>query len=482
MISSYIKIYNNTSPINFNFFLISILLSIPAILLGEWAILVLPLIVLIILSYIYGERFIIALILISLFTLVGELNRSLRTAVQLIDLTLLGFLFIRSFGFNFNIYPRVPKPIIYFLILYFSAMVISSAVSAYPSAAIGIITQQFAFFVIVYVFYSLIKDERDIHNYLFAIMIVAFILATVSLVLLFSTGFSLLDTFSKNRVRVSALITNAEASSNFYLISFPFIIVLFLIKKNTLYRIITLLVALYFFLGLSLAMSRSAILGIVLSTAIVFFILRRRRFYQFALSIIILSLLFIFIEPLNEILRLFLRIEEGVSARDYIWSMSLNIIRDYPVFGMGPGVYKYKVFNYFPYMFDSWWGGLMIYFYDITDGVNFSHNFFLVLFTEMGILGLMTAVTLPLIYIKIGIKTIKRYKNEIQEKYYLIVALFAIGISIIFRNFFNSIGILYLGGITTDLPFWLIFGSLVYFYRVPFNVNFTLQDEHTVRR
>ncbi|MGB5530360.1 MAG: hypothetical protein WBQ32_10355, partial [Ignavibacteriaceae bacterium] len=74
------------------------------------------------------------------------------------------------------------------------------------------------------------------------------------------------------------------------------------------------------------------------------------------------------------------------------------------------------------------------------------------------------------------------YKNEIQEKYYLIVALFAIGISIIFRNFFNSIGILYLGGITTDLPFWLIFGSLVYFYRVPINVNFTLQDEHTVRR
>lgn len=480
MISSYKKIFNNASPINFNFLLVSVLLSSLTILLSEWAIFILPLIILIILSYIYGERFIIALILISLFTLVGELNSSLRTVVQLVDFTLLGFLFIRSFGLNFKEYVRVPKSISYFLILYFSAMLISSVVSAYPSAAIGIITQQFAFFIIVYVFYSLIRDEKNIHNYLFAIMIVAFILATVSLVLLYSTGFSLLDTISKNRVRVSGIISNAEASSNFYLISFPFIIFLFLINKRTLYRIITLLVAFYFFLGLSIAMSRSAILGIALSTTVIFFVLRRRRFYQFLFSFIVLSLLFLFIEPLNEIIRLFLRIEEGMSARDYIWSMSINIIRDYPVFGMGPGVYKYKVFNYFPYMFNSWWGGLMIYFYEISDGVNFSHNFFLVLFTEMGILGLITAITLPLIYIKIGIKTILRYKNETQEKYYLIVALFAIGISIIFRNFFNSIGILYLGGITTDLPFWLIFSSLVYFHQTPLNDKLPVQDKLSI--
>jgi len=437
----------------------------------------LPFLILIILSYIYGERFIIALILISLFTLVGEISQSLRLVVHLVDFTLLGILFFRRFGLNFKEYVRVPKSIAYFLILYFSAMLISSVVSAYPSAAIGIIAQQFAFFIIVYVFYSLIRDEKNIQNYLIAIMIVALILATVSLVLLYSTGFSLLDTISINRVRVSGIISNAEASSNFYLISFPFIIFLFLINKSTLYRIITLLVALYFFLGLSIAMSRSAILGIALSTTVIFFVLRRRRFYQFLFSFIVLSLLFLFIEPLNDILRLFLRIEEGMSARDYIWSMSINIIRDYPVFGMGPGVYKYKVFNYFPYMFNSWWGGLMIYFYEISDGVNFSHNFFLVLFTEMGILGLITAITLPLIYIKIGIKTILRYKNETQEKYYLIVALFAIGISIIFRNFFNSIGILYLGGITTDLPFWLIFSSLVYFHRTPLNDKLPTQDE-----
>jgi hypothetical protein len=116
-------------------------------------------------------------------------------------------------------------------------------------------------------------------------------------------------------------------------------------------------------------------------------------------------------------------------------------------------------------MFDDWWGRLMIYFYNVSEGVNFSHNYFLVFFSDMGILGLMTAVSLIIIFFNISIKTIKKYKQADPQIYYLIIALFAAGTSIIFRNFFNSIGLLFYGGITTDLPFWLIFGSIIYFYQ-----------------
>jgi putative inorganic carbon (HCO3(-)) transporter len=357
----------------------------------------------------------------------------------------------------------------------------SSVMSSYPFAGIGIITQQLAFFIIAYVLYSLINDERDINNYLIAIMIVSSVLVTVSLIFLFSSSFSLLDIITKNRIRISALITNAEASTNFYLISFPFLIALFLIKKKILDRILILLFATYLSFGLSLAMSRSAILGIAVSTAIIIYTLRRKRFYQLVFVFIGLGILFLFYEPLNETLTLFLRIEEGMSARDHIWSMSLNIIQDHPVFGIGPGAYKYEVFNYFPFMLDEWYGKLMIYFYNITEGVNFSHNYFLVLFTEMGIFGLITAIVLPIIYFRIGIKTIKRYRTESEEKYYLIIALFAIGTSVIFRNFFNSIGLLYLGGLTGDLPFWLIFSSLVYFYRAPLVDNSINPDQQKNR-
>jgi len=216
-------------------------------------------------------------------------------------------------------------------------------------------------------------------------------------------------------------------------------------------------------------MSRSAILGILLSSLIIIYTLKKKRFYQIAFAIIFIGLIVILYPPFNETLTLFLRIEEGMSARDKLWDMSLKIINDNPIFGLGPGAYKYEYFNYLPFMLNDWWGKLMIYYYDVAEGVNFSHNYFLVFFSDMGIFGLVTAISLPIIYFNIGFKAINRYKQSDSENYYLIISLFAAGISIIFRNFFNSIGLLFYGGITTDLPFWLIFASLIFYYKQPVN-------------
>jgi O-antigen ligase len=480
LFTTYFKIFQNTWPININFVLISILLSVPALLLGELSIYFIPIIFLITLSYIYGEKFIIALILISLFTLVGELNESLRAVVHLVDFTLLGILFLKKFGLNFKDYPRVPKSIRYLLLLYFSAMVISAVMSSYPFAGIGIIGRQAAFFIIVYFFYALVQDVVVIKNYINALMIVAVIYVIISLIAFLFEGYSLIDIVAKNRTRISTVITNPEALTNFYIIAFPFALTVFLLKKQTLYKIISLLFLFFISLGLILTMARSAILAILLSSSILFFMIKRKIFYRFLLAMIIVGVLILFYPPLNEIVTLFFRIEEGMSARDYIWSMSLNIIKDHPFFGLGPGAYRYEMFNYFPYMFNNWWGKLMIYFYNVSGGVNLSHNYFLVLFTELGILGFVTAITLPLIFFRIGIKAIKKYRTESKNTYYLIITLFAIGASIILRNFFNSIGILYLGGLTTDLPFWLVFSSIVYFYLVPI-VGKTYPEKHLLQ-
>ena len=223
-------------------------------------------------------------------------------------------------------------------------------------------------------------------------------------------------------------------------------------------------------------MSRSAIFGILISTSILFFILRRKLFYKLILYLFALLLLFLLIQPLAEITVFFFRVEEGLSAREQTWSLSLNIIRDHFLFGIGPGAYKYEMFNYFPYMLNDWWGRLFIYYHEVTNGANFSHNFFLTFFTDMGILGLITAVTLPVLYFKISLSTLRKYKNESTEIYYLIVALFAAGVSIIARNFFNSIGLLFYGGITTDLPFWIIFGGLIYFYQATLPVRNVIDE------
>ncbi len=461
---------------NLSLLILSIGLSIPAILLGENILLALPVVIVIMLSFIFGERFIFAIVIISLFTLVGDLSRPLRSVVQLVDFTLLGILFLKRFSLNFYSYPQVPKSVVYFLILYFSAMIISAIMSNYPFAGIGIIAHQLSFFIVVYIFYSLINSEKDIKFYFSAIFLVGCILVTFSLIAFAKEGVSLFEVVSPNRPRVSAIIENIEAATNFYVVSIPIVISFMLLKKDKYNIIINRFLLFYFGLGLILAMSRSAIMGIIVSSAIIFYLLRRKRFYQLLFTITSIVLIFLFYPPLNEFLTTFLRIESGMSARDYVWKMSMDMIKDHTVFGIGPGAYQYEMINYFPYMLDDWWGRLFIYFNEVTGGANLSHNFFLTFFTDMGILGITTAVALPVIYFRIGIKTIKKYKNETRSNYYLIIALFAAGSSIIFRNIFNSIGLLYVGGIHTDLPFWLIFGSLIYFYKMPLPAKEVLQD------
>jgi O-antigen ligase len=462
-----LKIFNIGLKDSYQLLLLSVILSMPVIILGENIIFLLPILVVVMFAYIFGERFILTIIIISLFTLVGEVSRTLRSLVYVFDFTFLGYFFLNKFGLNFRFYPRVPRSVIYFLLLYFFTMLISSTISKFPFAGIGIITQQAAFFVIVYVFYSLISSQENIKNYFSGIYLVALIIVLFSLIAFFNEGFSLIEIIAPNRPRVSVITGNIEASTNFFVVALPLIISSLLYKKKFSDKNFEYFLLFFFSFGLILMMSRSAILGILLSTAIVLFFLKRKRFYQLIMFISVLVLIFIFYQPLNELLTTFLRLESGMSARDYLWKMSMDMINDNTIFGIGPGAYQYEMLNYFPYMLNDWWGKIFIYYIEVTGGANLSHNFFLTFFTDMGILGIVTAILLPVVYFRIGIKTIIKYKNRDTDAYYLIVALFAAGASIILRNFFNGIGLLYVGGIQTDLPFWLVFSSLIYFYRLP---------------
>lgn len=449
------------------FIISSLVLSLPAIFLGQNVILILPLLVIIMLGFVLGERFIMTLVILSLFLLVGDISRVLRSIVYVFDFSILGYFFLKKYGLDFSKYPKVPRSVIYFLILYFTAFVLSSIMSKYPFAGAGLFAQQLAFFTIAYVFFALIQNEKDIKLYFASIFIVSFILISGSIYVFLEAGIDLLATISPDRPRISVIITNIEASTNFFVVSFPIALSYILAKRKFSERRIETFFLFFLIIGLFITMSRSAILAIIFSSAIIFYLVRRRRFYQLIFSVTIVVLIFWLYEPLNNLLSTFLRIESGFSARDYLWKMSMDMIKDNAVFGLGPGVYKHEMLNYFPYMLDDWWGRFIIYLREVTGGDNLSHNFFLTLFTEMGVLGLLTAIFLPFVFLRIGIKTVLKFREADKNSYYLVIALFAAGSSIILRNFFNGIGLIYVGGIQTDLPFWIIFGSLVYFYQLP---------------
>jgi putative inorganic carbon (HCO3(-)) transporter len=461
----YNKIFVNEDFSAKKIFSISIGITIFALIVGDYALYGCIGLLLILFSFLYGERFVLPFIIISLFTLVGDVSTQLRLVVHLIDFTLLGILFLKRFGLKWNSYPRIPKVVFFFLVLYYSSMILSSAMSDYPLAGITNIIRQSIFFIIAYIFYALIKDESDIKIYCIAIILATSVLASSTIFSFVMEGYSLIDLNFGLRSRVAGLITNPNIITNFYMISFPLILISLLYNKYPLSKTISWFLLLFFCIGLVLTISRTAIIGILISTLTIFYMFKKKYFYQSIIALLILVIILIVYEPLGSVASLLFRLERGLTGRDHIWVISMDIIKDNPVFGIGVGAYKYEMFNYFPVMFNSWVGQELIKLHKITGtGVNLSHNFFLGFFTDMGILGLIAALTLPVVYFKIGIKTLKIYKNRNKETYYLIVALFLGGATMFIRGLVDNVGILSYGVISSDLPFWLILGSLVYYY------------------
>ena len=461
MISS-LKVYiSSYTP---KIFFLSLLLSCLAVLMENYVIYGAAVILIGVLWLLLGEQLLLVLVIISLFTLFAEAGTLLRTLVHLVDFSVLGYLFIKRFGLKFYSYPRVPKSILYFILLYYSSILISMVMSAYPLAGVGLVIRQTIFFILTYLFYALIRNESDIKSYFIAFVLAASVLAASSFVTFVTDPSSLFNFTSGSRERIVGLISNPNNITNFYMVSFPLVLSVFFLKKNKSGNTISFLLILYLSFALFITLSRSAIMGVIASTVVMLFILRRKYFYILLLSLLFIVLLFIVYQPLGDLVSVLFRVERGATGRDYLWSLSLHLIKDHPIFGIGPGAYRYEMFSYFPVMLHSWTGGLFKDIYEMTDGSNLSHNYFLFLFSDLGILGMATAIALPVVYFRIGIKTLNKYKNGAKDTYYLIVALFAIGAAMFVRGMVESIGLLYYGAITTDLPFWLVFISLIYYY------------------
>jgi len=450
---------------------LAILLAFLAIGLSDYIIYGFGLVVMLFLFSVFGERFIIVFVIVTLLTFVGDVNPNLRIVVHVVDFSLLGILFLRRYGLEWGNYPSLPKPIIFFLILYYTSMFVSLVMSDYPTAGLPLLFRQSAFFIIVYVLVSLIRDEADVKLYLFALILATSILVASSLVMFVTEGINFFN-LAGYRNRVSGLISNIDAITAFYMITFPLSIILIIRSKHTLAKSLSWLLLFYLSLGLLLTMSRSAILGVLVSSLMMFYILKRKYFYRTTVILAVLLVTVIFYEPLGKFSSLLFRMEAGLTSRDQLWSIAVSIIKDNPIFGLGPGAYKNEMINYFPVMFNSWSGDLLLRLFEMTKtGSNMSHNFYLFFFSEMGIFGFITALVFTAIFFKVGVQSLSVYKKENDEKYYLIVALFTAGASMFVRNLVDSIGLLYYGWITADLPFWIIFMCLLFYYnkRLPDN-------------
>ena len=424
-------------------------------------------IVISLLLMVYGERFLVGLIIVSLFTITSDFGSTLRLYIHLIDFSLLSFLFIKHYGLNIAEYPKVPKPILYFLALYYFSMIITSILSQHFFEGTLLIGRQTIFFIIAYIFYALIRELKDVKTYIVALIIIALILAVGSIYDFILSGNKLIDLVFAGRYRATGFISNQSKTTAFFILTLPILITfayskIYENKKKMLLSIAALLI-----IGLFLIISRSAILSLVFSFMIISYQFNKKYFKKFAISTLIIVLIYLLFDPLNEIVSTFFRIKTGLSQRDYFWALAYNIIIDNPVWGIGPGSYKYLEFNYAPVLLNTYHGRVIIDLNIATNGENGSHNILLKFASDMGIPGIITIFYLMWIFLSISIANFRKVMYSNRKIFLLNLVIPAAVGSMFIRCMFDTIGILHYGIIVSDLPFWLMFSIMIFFYQKP---------------
>ena len=409
------------------------------------------------------EKFILFSILVLLLVFVGEINPTIRLVIQVIAILLLAFIALRKYGFDIKKYPAIPSPILSFIIFLYITLTISVLNSDFSFAAIPFVFRLSAFFVFVYLFFVLIKNVENVRLYINAIIFSAIVMAVGTLYDFMDTGFNLLM-IAGEIYRTGGFIGNYNATGGYFAIAIPLLIASLYRpqskKRNLLtYALIGLLLIALFITG-----SRSAFLASTISVSFILFIFNKKILIRITLLLVLSILVLLLIDPIREFMTLAFRVESGLTHRNHLWKISFDMIKENFFFGIGPGAYAYKMYDYFPVMLHSFQGRNLTGLYQMVGGKNSAHNFYLVMFTDLGILGFIASIMLPYIFFRISKTVLQHLKKSVNNYYYLVVGIVATMTGLLVRALFDGINIMSYGWISVDLPFWLMFSILIYFY------------------
>jgi hypothetical protein len=343
-------------------------------------------------------------------------------------------------------------------------MILSSLYSNDVSTGFNETLRQLLFFILWYILFSFISEDKDLFKYAGALILSGVIVALAIIFSFFTSDLSLFLMQSKGIIHEGGEFKNVAAAGGIFSVSIPITLSLILFWQSTNNRLKLFSYSIIFIqlVGLILTNSRSALLAVIASSTIIFFILKKNFFKKFLFITIFSLIVTCVIIPLSsQIFELYFRANRIFENTRYIlWDMSIKIIFDQLLFGTGPGQFKNYMYNYLPVMLGSWEETQIAWIYKDA-GLGESHNFFLFRFAELGIFGFLSALFLPFIFISLSIRALKENKENFRI-YYLIVGIYAMGLSMFIRSLLESTGLVSHGWITRDLPFWICFAIIIY--------------------
>ena len=419
--------------------------------------------------YIYSDKIAIPFVIVSYLILVSDINENIRIYINIFNLFLLGYLFLKEYGLDFSKYPVIPKNILLIFILIFSAMILSSIFSKNIYTGFIEVARTIIFAVIMYLLFSFLKQNKDIYKYLNSILF-AGLVVSLSLIIEFIRSDKLqylLET--SGFVTIGGYFTNSTAVGGFLTVTLAVTTAFILLnsgenRKNLRYSLYS-----FFFLqliALLLTNARASIIAWFISFAVSLYYLKKDVFKKIIISLAAISLIVFLFPQFNMLVDNYFRSNRILENTRYpLWEMAWKMFINHPLLGIGPGMFRNYMYTYLPVPLGSW-TELQIYVLQQIAAAP-AHNFLLMQASELGLAGLSIAILIIYSFLKTGFSVIKKTFNTDGNNYILAVVLTAAGLGLFARSIFESTGIFTNGWITRDLPFWLIFIILSYLSRNP---------------
>lgn len=421
------------------------------------------LLVLVILSYKFlSEKTFVLISITILISFTGEGLETIRDYFTVIAILGLFYFFLKNYGLNYKNYPIPPRLLIILMLLFLFTIAFITFINGFHIQGIDAFIRASIFFSICYFLYSFLEEKGNQFNHYY--LILGLFLACI--VLSITVYYELIKSGLTVFLVEGFFARFAGAYGNFntlaFVISLNIIISTIGLYSDKLSKKIKIYLIPFIILNSSfiifLTNSRASILALIIGLLFLFYYLNRKLILVFFGICIVLVLLYLF-EPFTQsLVDAYIRIET-ISQRHYLWSAGVEIMKDYPLFGVGTEMFQYKFYSYVPtagaYMFDL---------FRILQKPH-PHNYSLWLITENGILGWICALSLFGFYLFMGFKLINKLAPIKNETYYFALGLTAIGIMVFVRAFFEVEGIFSYGYISRDLPFWISYILLAYFYK-----------------
>lgn len=405
-------------------------------------------------------RFFVSLIIILLLTITSTISVSLREALQFSSAVILSYLFFRKFGLNFTAYRNIPKEIVLLLIVTYLAMIISTIFSDHVFLGIQQIIRLTIFLGIVYFIYSLTHDNLDIRWLLISLFIIGVIYAFIVIYELSQNNFNLIELNVSQLFKASSKYINMNSFGSFFSIALSILLSFILAKTERKKKNIFIALLLVMGAGLIISNSRAAILAAAVSSIFLLFMLNKVMLKR-SLIIILIASPVIFIKPAADAIDIYLRLDRLSSGRDVIYDVTFNILKNNPILGEGPAGTKYAIYNNLDFLLGSLSERFIAFHYEEIE-FGHAHNFYLFFWTDLGILGLIASILLPITFFKLCSRAVKKTKDFNYQYYFLSIGITAAGLGLFVRAFFEWGNLISYGTIGIDLPFWILIIILSY--------------------